>query len=154
MKDEAKFLEWWTKVYPSARRSIVSIVGSESFDIMQDISLMAIQRFDDFQNYDAFRRWCFIRARWLALDQISRRGLLIGDSEYVEAEPASVPDPRIEELRKMILNLPAQQKKVTFDRIQGYTSEEIATRLSIAPSTVRSIWRNAKQKLVEMMQND
>jgi len=154
MKDEDKFREWWTQASPGVRRSIVSIVGSESFDILQDVSLMAIQRFGDFRNYDAFRKWCFIRARWLALDELSRRGLFIDASDSIPSQPASTPDPRIEELRKMILNLATQQKRVTLDRIQGYTSEEIATRLSIAPSTVRSIWRQAKQKLIEMMQND
>lgn len=151
MKDEAKFREWWTKVYPGVRRSIVSIVGSESIDILQDVSLMAIQRFDEFRNRDAFRRWCYIRARWLALDELSRRSLFKDSPVSIDTAPASNSDPRVDELRKMILNLPTQQRKVTLDRIQGYTSEEIATRLSITAATVRSLWRHAKQNLIELM---
>lgn len=54
MMDEAIFREWWTQVFPGVRRSIVSIVGSESIDILQDVSLMAIQRFDEFEDFETF----------------------------------------------------------------------------------------------------
>lgn len=54
MMDEARLREWWTQVFPGVRRSIVSIVGSESIDILQDVSLMAIQRFDEFEDFETF----------------------------------------------------------------------------------------------------
>jgi DNA-directed RNA polymerase specialized sigma24 family protein len=115
---------------------------------------MAIQRFKEFRSYDAFARWVYIRARWLALDELSRRRVFVEHPDSVDSVPASPVDPRIEEIRRIILYLPTQQQRVALDRLQGYTSEEISARMSIAPSTVRSIWRNAKQKIIEMMRDD
>lgn len=83
MMDEARFREWWTQMFPGVRRSIVSIVGSESIDILQDVSLMAIQRFDEFEDFETFKRWCFIRARWLSLDELTRRGRYVDYSEQL-----------------------------------------------------------------------
>ena len=155
MMDEARFREWWTQVFPGVRRSIVSIVGSESIDILQDVSLMAIQRFDEFEDFETFKRWCFIRARWLSLDELTRRGRYVDYSEQlVEDGQDEDRDRSLGELYKLIAKLPTQQRKVTRDRLQGFTIEEVAARLGISPSSVRSLWRFAKQNLVRMIKDD
>jgi DNA-directed RNA polymerase specialized sigma24 family protein len=155
MKDEARFNEWWSDVSPRIRRSTAAIVGSESQDIAQDVSVMAVLRFDEFDTLEDFRRWCHKRSNWLALDELARRRRFTRDSKAVISELWSVDiDSNLGVLHKLIGELPKQQRSVTVDKIDGYLTTEIATRHQIATSTVRSLWRYAKQNLVKMIEDD
>lgn len=155
MKEELRFRQWWEKVSPRLRRSIARIIGDDSIDIIQDVSVMAIQRFDAFADYESFKRWCYIRAKWLAFDELSRKRRHESNNRPPPEHFATAEqDRRRQELHRMIANLPPRQREVTEARLDGYTSDEIAEHLNIAPTTVRSLWRFARQALIRMTEND
>ena len=61
---------------------------------------------------------------------------------------------RIEEIREAIIRLPDGFRVVlTLYLLEGYDHEEIGQILDINPSTSRSQFTRARQKLVEMLKN-
>lgn len=155
MKDEAKFQDWWSKVAPQIGRSAALIVGTEGQDIVQDVSVMAVMRFDEFTEFDDFRRWCHKRSNWLALDELARRRRFANDSEAILKQQVSTSElSDFGVLQRLIKRLPRKQRFVTVDRIHGYKTDEIATRHRMTASTVRSTWRHAKQNLVKYFEEE
>lgn len=155
MKDAARFSQWWSKLVPRVRVSIYSIVGEEYGDVLQDVSILAIQRFDDFDDFDEFERWCSIRARWLSLDALARRSRFVSDSKRIlETTSESSNSLARIDLDSLIARLPERQQVIAIDRLKGYSSEEIANRLDITPGTVRAAWYKAKGNLIKMIGDD
>lgn len=116
---------------------------------MQDVSVMAVMRFGEFATFEDFSRWCHKRSKWLALDELARRRRFSKESETLIGQlPSTDEKSNLGMLYRLIEKLPKQQRSVTLDRIHGYTTDEIATRHQISTSTVRSLWRHAKQNLV------
>jgi RNA polymerase sigma factor (sigma-70 family) len=155
MKDDSQVLRWLLDVKPEIERSASVIIGGDGQDIVQDVSVMAVLRESEFESYDEFRRWCFKRAHWLALDELARQSWFARDSEK-EIEKLEVTDKEPDRLAlyRAIELLPRKQKIVVRERIAGYLTAEIAERNGIEKSTVRSLWRHAKQNLVSQFERE
>jgi RNA polymerase sigma factor (sigma-70 family) len=149
MKDDSQVIGWLSELSPDIERTVSAIAGSEAQDIVQEVSVMAVLRESEFDSYEEFRRWCFKRARWMALDELSRLRWFSRDSENeIDMLEATEKDPDANVLRTAIELLPAKQKIVVNERIAGYLTSEIAERHGIQTDSVRSLWRHAKQNLV------
>ena len=153
MKDEEKFNDWWHRLRPALQNTLARLVGAESQDILQDVSIMAVTRFSEFGRYEDFRRWAFKRANWLALDELARRRRFVDDvGEIVAGTVGSGDEPDREHIRSLVDRLPLRQQQVTLDLLDGFTTKEVARRHDIAVATVRSLWRHAKQRLIALME--
>ena len=155
MKDDSQVLRWLLDVRQEIERSASAIIGADAQDIFQDVSVLAVLRESEFESYDEFRRWCFKRARWAALDELARRNWFARDSEKEIAQlGVTDKEPDRVALYRAIGRLPRRQKIVVRERIAGYLTAEIADRNGIEKSTVRSLWRHAKQNLVGQFEKE
>jgi len=149
MKDDLEFGRWLSDIVPEIDRSASAIVASGAQDIVQDVCVMAVLRRTEFKTFEEFRRWCYKRAHWLALDELVRQSWFARESEKeIGRLAAAENDPDRLALHRAIEQLPPKQQTVVRERIEGYLTVEIAERNGIKKSTVRSLWRHAKQNLV------
>lgn len=149
MKNSEKFVEWWKEIEPDLLRFAGSLVGHEKKDLVQEVSLMAVMRFDDFHELEAFRRWALIRVNWLALDVLARQQRTEkGSQEIIDALSVNMESDTRDWLLSMIERLPGRRRIVVERRLMGYSSREVAALMGIEESTVRSLWRHAKKRLV------
>jgi len=154
LKDEERFQKWWSKIAPNLTNVARRIVGSQGSDIIQDVGVLAVRNWGRFSQYDDFARWCYIRTKWLALDELARIKRQQGYSP-AEADTiaVSLEENLIQDLEPLIQELPDRQRQVVLDKLSGYATSKIATRMQISESSVRSHWRFAQQNLVRKIDN-
>jgi len=114
--------------------------------------VLALRNFGRFTSYEDFARWCHVRARWLALDELARSRR--HPEEPIESVAADLVDEQrtdLAELVPFIEKLPEQQRAVVVYKVMGYRTDEIARALGIQDSGVRSHWRYAQQSLSRMV---
>jgi len=147
--DEKQFQEWWGDIEPALIKSATRMVHDEGRDVVQNVSILALRNFDRFARYDDFARWCHIRTRYLALDELARVKRL--GKNPIDPETLLAPtavDP-YGELRPLINNLPERQRTVVLYKLAGYRTDEIGEKMNISMSSVRSHWRHAQINLAE-----
>ena len=155
MKDDSQLMRWLSNLAPDIERTASAITGSDTQDIVQDVSVMAVLRESEFESFEEFRRWCFKRTRWLALDELSRLRWFARDSEKeIERLETTEADLDSDALKQAINLLPERQRIVVKERIAGYLTAEIAERHGIEKNSVRSLWRHAKQNLVRHFEGE
>jgi RNA polymerase sigma factor (sigma-70 family) len=155
MPNAAKQFEgWWIEVEPTLLRVLTRIVGVRAVDIAQDVAVLALRNFDRFGSYGDFARWCIVRGKWLALDELGR--MRAHPEEPIESVQAHlVADERSElaDILPLIEQLPDRQRSVVLYKLMGYRTDEIAGAMAIAESAVRSHWRFAQQSLAKKMRD-
>lgn len=113
------------------------------------------QRETRFAHYEDFARWWQIRTKWLALDELARVKRHAGprpvDVDKLAAPMA--PDP-YRELQPLIEQLAERQRQVVMDKLAGYSTAEIAARMQLTESAVRSYWRYAQQNLARQIRDE
>jgi RNA polymerase sigma factor (sigma-70 family) len=147
---ERQFEKWWAAIAPGVQRVVSRLTGLPGNDTLQDVAVLALRNWTRFSSYEDFARWCYVRAKWLALDELARRRVRAAEPiETVEAELVAPPDdwPALAEILQFVGSLPPQQRNVAVYRLMGYSSEEISRKMGIAVNTVRSHWRFALQTL-------
>ena len=144
---------------PILRKSAARLVRSYSVadDLVQDVAVLALRlgvQFD-FDSQEAFQRWALRRIRWYALDYLknSMRLVTIGDGAQLEFSSAEGADPMnaaatTRAITDALNALPPRQRAVATRKLQGEVNSEIASHLKITESTVRSLWRFARQRMV------
>lgn len=124
------------------------LTGSESIaqDILQDVFLKIWLKRQNCELIDNFSSYLFKAAHNHAINGFKRRGRVCMLITELSREPGATVDTEHQilarelkvVLRRVIENLPAQQRKVfELSRNEGFKYEEIAERLGISPSTVR-----------------
>lgn len=169
-----RFHQWYFHLYPSLVRYVRRRWPIlEVDDVTQEVALAAYLHWTDkglgaFPSFDGFRSWCFMRARWLALDALkatSRHRLLrpgrkeVNLHEGVSAlafendgeKPVDIDPELVELILNLIESLPDKQKKVIKMTVNGFTQYEISKELKIKESTVRSNLRHAKKHIKETL---
>lgn len=155
MDDDTKFSEWWMKIEPELLGSMERMVPLDAQDIVQDVSILAVMKFAEFESLPDFRRWCYKRSNWMALDAIGRRKRFKLESErLIEGMLAPEVDENLAFLADLLKRLPETQREVTVARIHGFTSDEIASRFGITQASVRSNWRHAKHNLIRYFEDE
>lgn len=130
----------------------------EAEDIMQESFLSAFEKIKTYSGTVSFGAWLKKIVINRSLDSLKKRrqsfeildeGNIPDREELSDAENIS---DRIEEIREAILRLPDGFRVVlSLYLLEGYDHEEIAQILDINPSTSRSQFTRARQKLVEML---
>jgi RNA polymerase sigma-70 factor (ECF subfamily) len=130
----------------------------EAEDIMQEAFLSAFDKIETYSGRVSFGAWLKKIVINRSLDSLKKRRLsfeILDEQVIHEEDEDSEVDgisERIEEIRKAIMELPDGFRVVlTLHLLEGYDHEEIAQILDINPSTSRSQFTRARQKLVEML---
>ena len=155
-----RFEEWWNRVESQIIAIGVSYLRSHSAadDIAQDVAYAAFRQFAQFDEKTGladFQKWTKQRARWLAIGvlRLRKRETLATDST-LEIEQISQADDTPSDWdadRKVLLaaieRLPRVQRQVTILKLQGHPNKAIAKSLGMKESTVRSVFRHAREYL-------
>lgn len=152
-----EFARWWVTLEPgfirTARRYGLS--NEEASDVVQDVAVLAIRNQGQFDNVQDFRNWAFARLHWLLLDEIRHRRNRPTESLAGSVEPSIPPaqehDFIVNELRRLIDQLPKQQRAALVGMLDGRSPAAIAQELNVKEATVRSLQRFGRQKLVSLL---
>jgi RNA polymerase sigma factor (sigma-70 family) len=146
-RDERGFRALYQKhtaaLYRFALR-LVGGVGPDAEDVVQETWIRAVQSLDVYQGHSVFRTWLFGIAVNCSRELLRRRGF--------PNDPAEIAVPHAEagDLARLIARLPEGCREVlVLHDIEGYTHEEIAGLLSIAPGTSKHHLFRAREKLRE-----
>ncbi len=145
-------------MYNVSRRIISDTMEAE--DAMQEAFFKAFDKIHTFRNEVTFGAWLKRIVVNTCIDHLKRKRLLtvsVNDTPELTAIPDNddYNPESIEEIRVAMEQLPQGYKLVlTLILIDGYEYEEVAEILAIAPSSVRSQFVRAKQKLIAILKND
>jgi len=121
-------------------------------DLLQETFVQAMRRPDRLGNAASPRAWLFAIARHLGLNAMRRPRLTVPLPEGMVAVPCHEEDPRLEQVRRAIVDLPEPQREALSLRLaQRLSYEEIADVLEIPVGTVRSRLHNAIKNLRERL---
>lgn len=121
-------------------------------DLLQETFVQAMKGLDRLREAVSARAWLFSIARHLGLNALQRRRATVSLSEDVAAAPRGDVDPRREQVRQALGDLPGPQREaLTLRLAQGLSYEEIAEVLGIPVGTVRSRLHNAVKTLRERL---
>lgn len=124
---------------------------AKSFDTVQDVAVLALRNWGRFASYEDFARWCHVRAKWLALDELAQaRRHPEEPIEFAGKQLAASDTSELAEILPLIEKLPLRQREVVSYKLLGYRTDEIARVMKIAESAVRSHWRFAQHALSKM----
>ena len=133
---------------------------SEAEDVMQESFLAAFEKIETYSGKVSFGAWLKKIVINHSLDLLRKRKAIIEPiddqeehvSEIMEEEDLMDVETRIAEIRKGINKLPDGYRVVlSLHLLEGYDHDEIAEILGISPSTSRSQYTRAKQKLVSTL---
>jgi RNA polymerase sigma-70 factor, ECF subfamily len=142
---------------------VYQILGDreEALDVSQEVFLTIYQKLDSFRGESSLKTWIYCiavhrasnRFRWWnrlrrkgtisleeLMDKSSERDICINtSSRFQSPEEALLVEEEHEELQRLLLNLPLQQRIALVLRdVQGLSYEEIAESLKISLGTVKS----------------
>jgi len=152
-QEASQFEGWWRQIEPALRRVMARMSGTGAFDTVQDVAVLALRNWSRFESYEDFARWCHIRARWLALDELARaRRHPEVPIESVDLQISAKDSSALAEIMPLVEGLPNRQREVVVYRLMGYRTDEIARIMSVTESAVRSHWRYAQHTLSKMVE--
>jgi RNA polymerase sigma-70 factor, ECF subfamily len=143
-------------VYALCRRMVTT--DGEALDLVQDIFIRAWERLTTFRGESSLGTWLHRLGVNVVLEQLrsSRRDslrLIDGDdSTFGSRSPEGQLDTRID-LDTALVQLPAGARAVfVLHDIEGYSHDEIAQMMGIAPGTARAqLWR-ARRTLMRLLE--
>ncbi len=161
-QDQGAQFEIYGLYYKSMYNTSLRIVKDpdEAEDIMQESFLSAFEKIETYSGTVSFGAWLKKIVINRSLDSLKKRRLsfeileegMIPDREEGYDDDDDDISKRIEEIREAIMRLPDGFRVVlTLYLLEGYDHEEIGQILEINPSTSRSQYTRARQKLVEML---
>ena len=137
--------------------------GEEAEDILQDSFIEAFKNLEYFEYRTSFGGWLKTICVNRSINQLKKRRPGCIDIEKVPAT-GSTDDTtndeedillKVESVKKAIMKLPDGYRTVlNLYLFEGYDHEEIAAILNVAPSTTRSQFIRAKQKLLQLLKKD
>lgn len=147
------FIRWWLDTRPELERyaRALGVTDAAAHDLAQDVALSLIRDRHRIDTRDRFRAFAFRRLAWLRLSDLRQRRHEIPYDADVHDASSEQTDPYVDQLHlalaRAIAALPGTQRNVIESILRGETSREIASRLGISASTVRSHHRHAKLAL-------
>lgn len=160
VKDRSAQFEIYGLYYKAMYNTSLRLVQDqgEAEDIMQESFLSAFDKIETYSGRVSFGAWLKKIVINRSLDSLKKRKLSFEmlDEQVIHEEDgdSEIDDisDRIEEIREAIMKLPDGFRVVlTLYLLEGYDHEEIGQILDINPSTSRSQFTRARQKLVEML---
>jgi RNA polymerase sigma factor (sigma-70 family) len=152
----SEFIAWWARTEPDLLRIARSLgLRDAAQDVVQDVAVLALMRYQRFSDVAEFGKWARARTRWFSLDQLTKSKSEVDlDAILATAGVMAMQEPNATaaELRKLIEKLPARQRETVERSLRGQSPSEIGNDLGIDPSTVRSLLRFARRTLFRRMQ--
>jgi RNA polymerase sigma-70 factor (ECF subfamily) len=144
------------------RAFAISLSGSVSLadDLVQETLLRAWSKSDKFQPGTSMRAWLFTIQRNIYYSNYRKRVREVQDSEGAYARRLTVPGDQeshldLEDFRKALIKLPAEQREVlTLVGASGLSYEEAAAICDVEIGTIKSRLSRARTKLVELLALD
>jgi RNA polymerase sigma factor (sigma-70 family) len=143
-------------MYNTALRIVNSVTDAE--DILQESFTDAFQQLRLFENRSTFGAWLKQIVIYKSIGWLRKKRLDFVDMEFA---PDLAADEAVDEdntwytvdlIRQTMQDLPDGYRSVlTLYLFEGYDQEEIAGILGVAPSTVRTQYIRAKQKLLQLL---
>jgi RNA polymerase sigma-70 factor (ECF subfamily) len=141
----------WTRLVRIAR----SVVGdSEAEDCVQDALMVIWEKLSTLRDCAAFPAWAIRILTRRCMRRARHRSRFIALAALVDgADPASAADRESIHVQQVLSLLPARQRAVMhLTVIEGMSDSEIGEALAIAPASVRSHRRRARDLLREVLQ--
>ena len=128
-------------------------------ELTHDAFVRAWERLGTFRGDSAFTTWMHRLAANLVLerqrtdDRRVRRVTTEGSDAVVDSAVSTLRDPGLMiDLERAIAKLPPNARHVfVLHDVEGYRHDEIATRMALAPGTVRAHLHRARQLLMKML---
>jgi RNA polymerase sigma-70 factor (ECF subfamily) len=141
------------------RAFAISRAGSVSLadDLVQEALLRAWSKSERFQPGTSLRAWLFTILRNIYYSNYRKRAREVQDSDGVYARRLTVPGDQeshldLEDFRKAMTNLPAEQREVlTLIGANGLSYEEAAGICGVEIGTIKSRLSRARSRLVELL---
>lgn len=136
----------------------LGIVGrrAQAEDIVQEVFARFLRNGDSLRADGAFKSFLFSCAHNLAIDSTRRfanRALPLVDEDSIPFEAADVRDEDLDRLRRLILDLPVEQREVVMLKVhESMTIHEIAAALDVAVGTVSSRYNYALDRMRRAME--
>jgi RNA polymerase sigma factor (sigma-70 family) len=130
-------------------------------DLIQDLAVLVLHEHHNagFQTYEHMKAWTLTTLRWRALDEIRRtkRHQKL-QAQYArelqpKAEAAGAEDERLGDVLDAARSLPERQREVFYSMLNGLDTTDIAERMQIKESSVRSLWRFARTAITKQLGN-
>lgn len=147
---------WWTKLQTKLEAHLHRLSSNrlDPEDLLQELVMLAILRVKEFKNEEHFRNWCYQRLTWLYLDYMASSGQKIKPSEATVAAATTHEDIEDEQARNIDLSeaiktLSEKEQTAINLYLQGYSGQEIGTKLSITESGAHKLLARAKHTLIQ-----
>ena len=159
-KDRSAQFEIYGLYYKAMYNTSLRMVKDpdEAEDIMQESFLSAFEKIETYSGTVSFGAWLKKIVINRSLDSLKKRRLsfeILDEGVIPEQDEGSHDEnigDRVEEVREAIMRLPDGFRVVlTLYLLEGYDHEEIGQILNISPSTSRSQFTRARQKLAGML---
>lgn len=155
-----RFAKWWPDIYKSIQSTIskyMAVYGIEHLpdrvDFVQEIAVAGYLRMLSDKpplmpiGFSELRAWCVKRTLWMLLNwsrRTRRRQRSVPLTNHRKLEGGGHESI---EMAEIIEKLPERQKEAIVLRMDGYSYEEIAEKLGVEESTVRSSVRHARVRI-------
>jgi len=132
--------------------------SADAEDVLQDSFTDAFLQLSSFQNRSTFGAWLKQIVVFKSISHLKRQRISFVNMEIVEdVAEEKEPDENevwytIEMIKQKMKQMPDGYRTVlSLYLFEGYDQEEIAEILGVAPSTVRTQYIRAKQKLLQLL---
>lgn len=152
--------EWWKAIYPDLVQQAIWFTQDQedAKDLVQQVALDIILSSKEFQNEEHFKRWSFLKLKWIALDYFKKknRDMSVFSRDIDITNFASTSNPEysyiISKLSEEIERLPGRHKEIALMYYGEHKRvKDIASELEITQSTVRSFLRHIRYMLAERL---
>lgn len=155
---QIQFNQLWTDAQPIVSQYVASLIQDHWVvrDIIQNTSLALLRKFSEYDSSRPFLRWALGMAKFEILKQKRdiARNRIVSDSAFLEqyTQAWSEVAPRLDEeataLRHCVSELKGRSKTIIKLRyVDGQTSNEIASELSLTAANVRAILKRTRDLL-------
>ena len=150
-------------MYNTALRILNNTADAE--DILQESFIDAFHTLQDFRNRSTFGAWLKRivinksinrlkreRKRWVEVDAADIDSYAFQDEPEVDEDAFEF---RVDSIRKAITQLPDGYRTVlSLYLVENFKHDDIAVMLGISPATVRTQYKRAKKKLLDIIQQN
>ena len=142
--DEVAFRELYRRHTPRLYPLVLRVVGGvamDAEDVVQEVWMRAVGGMSRFRGDSSFGTWLCAIGLNAARDHLRRRGRWSASEDVTEVEIPVPPAPhgaRLDLERAIALLPPGCRTVLVLHDVEGFTHEEIATKLGIAVGTSKS----------------
>jgi RNA polymerase sigma factor (sigma-70 family) len=161
--DHAAYRELYNRYCKAMFNTALRLVNrtADAEDILQEAFIDAFAQLSHFENKSSFGAWLkqivvyksigFLKKKHMSFVDMEIAGDVVEENEVSEEDQNYT----VNSIRQTMKELPDGYRTVlSLYLLEGYDHEEIAEILGVAPSTVRTQYIRAKQKLLQLLKKE